>query len=94
MDNKFYCYILSNKNSTVLYIGYTEHLKERIRQHKSKNGALFTKKYNCYDLINYEKFSTKKEAKLREKQLKNWHKVWKWNYLKTVNPNFKTLKIT
>ena len=48
---QYYCYILSNKNRTVLYIGYTDNLNRRISQHKNGNGALFTKKYNAFDLV-------------------------------------------
>ncbi|MHB0755410.1 GIY-YIG nuclease family protein [Polaribacter sp. M15] len=88
---KYYCYILSNKNRSVLYVGYSENLKKRIWQHKTGNGALFTKKYNVIDLIYFEEFETSKLARNREKQLKNWHKEWKWNLVKLSNP--KLLKI-
>lgn len=27
----------------------------------------------------------------REKQLKNWHKEWKWNLIKECNPSLKYL---
>lgn len=89
----FYTYILSNKNRTVLYVGYTENIKTRLIQHKSGNGSVFTKKYNVFDLIHLETFEVKKEAKQREKQLKNWHNEWKWNLVKENNPELKTLKI-
>ncbi|MEW4924466.1 GIY-YIG nuclease family protein [Algibacter sp. 2305UL17-15] len=92
-DEKFYCYILSNKNRTVLYIGYTNNLKKRITQHEKGTGALFTKKYNVIDLLYYEQFVNKKVAKSREKQLKNSHKEWKWNLVKETNPNLETLSI-
>ncbi|MBF8149528.1 GIY-YIG nuclease family protein [Winogradskyella sp. F6397] len=71
---KYYCYILSNKNRTVLYVGYTNDLKRRVLQHQQGNGALFTKKYNIVDLIYYEEFDNSKDARNRERQLKNWHK--------------------
>ncbi len=87
-----YCYILTNKNRTVLYIGYTENLEERLKQHKNGVGAVFTKRYNVIDLIYFEKFGDKKDAKKREKQLKNWHKQWKWNLIKEANPLLETLK--
>jgi putative endonuclease len=93
LDN-YFCYILSNKNRTVTYIGYTDNLKRRIYQHKKGQGALFTKKYNIHDLIYFEEFDSKKKAKKRESQLKNWHKEWKWNLIKVANPNLKTLKIS
>lgn len=90
---KYYCYILSNKNRTVLYIGYTDNLKRRIKQHKSGNGSLFTKKYNVTDLIYYEIFEENKSARKRERNLKNWHKTWKWNLVKQSNPNLITLEV-
>lgn len=89
----YYCYILSNKNRTVLYIGYTDDINKRLLQHKRGNGALFTKKYNVYDLVYLENHKTKAEAKKREKQLKNWHKGWKWNLVRTNNPNLEIIKI-
>ena len=92
-SHKYYCYFLTNKNRTVLYIGYTNNLKRRINQHKNGNGALFTKKYNAVELLYFEEFNEKKEAKKREKQLKNWHKKWKWNLIKEFNPTLKTLEI-
>lgn len=87
----YYCYILTNKNRSVLYIGYTDDLKKILNQHQSGVGALFTKKYNAIDLIYYEQFEDMKVAKSREKQLKNWHKDWKWNLIKASNPELKTL---
>jgi putative endonuclease len=32
-----------------------------------------------------------KDAFVREKQLKNWHKDWKWNLVKVLNPELKDL---
>jgi len=89
----YYCYILTNKNRTVLYIGYSEDLKKRITQHIKGTATLFTKKYNVIDLIYFETFNDKKIAKSREKQLKNWHKEWKWNLVKGTNPQLETLTI-
>ncbi len=77
MEQNYYCYILSKKNRTVTYIGYTDNINRRIEQHKKGQGALFTKKYNIYDLIHLEEFDSKKKAKKREAQLKNWRKEWK-----------------
>ncbi|WP_339896127.1 GIY-YIG nuclease family protein [uncultured Algibacter sp.] len=92
-NEKYYCYILSNKNRTVLYIGYADDLKKRITQHQKGTGALFTKKYNVIDLVYYEQFVDKKVAKSRERQLKNWHKDWKWNLIKETNSNIETISL-
>ena len=93
MNVEYYVYIVSNKNRTVLYIGYTDNLKRRITQHENGSGAVFTKQYNATELIYFEKFNKIKIAKDREKQLKNWHKEWKWNLIKESNPNLKTIKV-
>lgn len=66
-DDKYYCYILSNKNRTVLYIGYTDDLDRRLNEHSNGKGAIFTKKYSVIYLIYYEEFKTIKEAKSRER---------------------------
>ncbi|NRD23560.1 GIY-YIG nuclease family protein [Winogradskyella litoriviva] len=90
---KYYCYIISNKNRIVLYIGYTEDIKKRLKEHLNGRGAKFIKRYNVHELAHLEEFETKKLAKGREKQLKNWHKEWKWNLIKESNPNLETLEI-
>lgn len=90
---KYYCYILTNKNRTVLYIGYTDNLKRRIIQHKNGTATLFTKKYSVYYLVYFETFDNKRDTKTRERQLKNWHKEWKWNLIKSENQKLETLSI-
>ena len=71
---KYYVYFLSNKNRTVLYIGYSGQLNIRMEQHLTRQGALFTKKYNAHDILRFELYETKNEAIARENQLKNWPK--------------------
>jgi putative endonuclease len=92
-QQKYYCYILSNKNRSVLYIGYTNNLQRRLKQHKAGTATLFTKKYSVHDLIYFEIFEEMKIAKSREKQLKNRHKDWKWNLVKNKNEFLETLSI-
>lgn len=88
---KGYTYILTNNNLTVLYVGATKDLKNRIDCHKDGKGAVFTKKYNVTILIYFEEFDNYHDAFAREKQLKNWHKEWKWNLAKISNPELKDL---
>ena len=71
---KYYVYFLPNKNRTVFYIGYSGQLNIRMEQHLTRQGALFTKKYNAHDILRFELYQTKNEAIARENQLKNWHK--------------------
>jgi len=86
-----FVYILSNKNKTVLYVGATKYLKQRVELHKKGKAVLFTKKYNVNELLYYEKHSNYREAFIKEKQLKNWRRKWKWNLIREFNPELKDL---
>lgn len=86
-----YVYILANKYRTTFYIGVTSNLSKRLNEHYDEIASKFTKKYNLKDLIYFETFSDIEKAIAREKQLKNWHKEWKLNLIKTINPALETL---
>ena len=77
----------------MLYIGVTSDLLKRVNEHKEGIGSKFTNKYNIKYLVYFEKFSDINQAIAREKQLKNWHKEWKWNLIKETNPKLKDLLI-
>jgi len=81
-----YTYIMSNRKRTVFYIGVTNHLFTRIQQHRSNEGSKFCSKYNCFDLVYYETYENINDAIDREKQLKRWHRKWKINLIKEMNP--------
>jgi len=75
----------------VLYIGVTADLTQRIWKHKQGLGSEFTKKYKLKYLIYYESHPHIRNAINREKQLKNWHREWKFNLIKETNPTLKDL---
>ncbi len=91
MSKSYYIYIITNKNNTVLYIGVTNNLPRRIYEHKYELVDGFTKRYGLKKLVYFEECSNAQDAIAREKQLKNWHRDWKINLIKTVNPNFNDL---
>lgn len=74
---RYYIYILTNFTRTVLYIGFTGDIQQRIVQHKSGKIEGFTKKYNVNILIYYEEFEDVHTAKAREKAMKKWNRAWK-----------------
>jgi len=82
---------MSNKNRTSFYIGVTSDLKSRIADHKNGIGSTFTKKYKLDELLFFEEFPDIYQAIDREKQLKNWHRQWKINLIKSVNPEMRDL---
>ena len=73
----------------MLYVGVTSDLYKRIIEHKSGKGSQFTKKYSLKILVHFEEFTAIEQAIAREKQLKNWHKEWKWNLIKSNNPELR-----
>jgi len=64
-----YVYILRNKDSKSLYIGYSSNLDQRIKQHKSGK--------NNVELIYYEAYLIEEDAKRRERKLKLYGSAWR-----------------
>ncbi|SDI39191.1 GIY-YIG nuclease family protein [Winogradskyella thalassocola] len=89
---KHYVYIITNKKDGVLYIGETKRLKKRIYQHKNKvHPTTFSARYNLDTLVYFKEYNTEAEAKLREKQMKKWNRVWKIELIEQFNPDWKDL---
>lgn len=65
-----YVYVLHNLKSKQYYFGCTDDLRRRFSEHK--NGENVSTKSNCeyWKLIFYEAYLSKKDALIREKQLK------------------------
>lgn len=59
-----------------------------------ERGSIFTSKYKCNVLVYYEHFERITDAIDREKQLKNWHRDWKINLIRSINPEMNDLAIT
>ena len=90
MFRHFYVYIIGNRNLT-LYIGVTSNLVKILFEHKNELVEGFSSKYKLHNLFYFEVFESVDEAIKREKQLKNWHREWKLNLIKKINPEFKDL---
>ena|SRR6266478_2085370 len=66
----YYVYILASGRHGTLYIGVTNNLRIRLKQHRSGRGSEFVKKYGVHRLVHAETFASPQEAIAREKQLK------------------------
>jgi putative endonuclease len=93
MDKTYAVYILTNFKNSTFYIGVTGNLQKRIWEHKNKVVGGFTNKYNVDKLVYYELTDNVESALNREKQLKRWHRDWKINLIKEINPEFKDLSL-
>ena len=92
--NDGYTYIMSNFNRTTLYIGVTNDILRRLYEHKTGQGSAFTRKYKLTVLLYYEFHERITDAIDQEKKLKNWHRDWKFNLIKSVNPDLEDLAFT
>jgi putative endonuclease len=63
-----YVYILKNKSNTTLYIGYSNNLKQRMRQHKLNKEV---------ELIYYEAYLSERDARRKERKLKLYGSAWR-----------------
>ncbi|WP_010523333.1 GIY-YIG nuclease family protein [Aquimarina agarivorans] len=84
----FFVYILTNMNHTVLYIGFTGNIKQRLKQHRSKSNKGFSNRCNIHKLVYFETFIYPNEGIKREKQLKKWNREWKNNLINANNPDW------
>jgi putative endonuclease len=65
----YYVYVLYNNIKHFIYIGYSEDLRSRVREH-NEGRSKSTKAYLPLELIHYEAYRNKKDAKRREEYLK------------------------
>ncbi|MDI1255755.1 MAG: GIY-YIG nuclease family protein [Flavobacterium sp.] len=87
-----FIYIITNKANTVLYIGVTSNLPERILEHKEKRYEIsFSARYNVNKLVYYEQFQMIGDAIGREKQIKAGSRAAKVALINAMNPNWDDL---
>ncbi len=82
----FYVYILRTSSNT-LYIGQTNNLDKRVREHKAKNSksAKYIRSFSSFQLVYSENLNSRKEAMQREHQLKGWPRAKKEALIQTNN---------
>lgn len=71
-----YLYILRN-SANRLYIGQTDDIQRRLKDHQTSHGAKFIKDYGDFEVVYTETFHTRSGAMRREKQLKGWTRAKK-----------------
>ena len=80
----YFVYILRTSSNT-LYIGQTNNLKERIKEHKKKSSksAKYIRYFSSFQLVYSEKHRSRKKAMQREAQLKRWSRAKKEALIKS-----------
>jgi len=78
-------YILSN-NAHTTYVGSTNDLFRRLREHQQKiHEHSFTARYTFDRLVYYEFVADEATARAREKQIKGWTRAKKIALIQSVN---------
>ncbi|NCC23365.1 MAG: GIY-YIG nuclease family protein [Alphaproteobacteria bacterium] len=83
--------ILTNDRGNVMYVGVTNDLERRVREHQSGLVPGFTKKYNVRKLVYYDLAPDPEAAITREKQIKGWRREKKSALVETLNPRWEDL---
>jgi len=65
----YYVYVLRSHFDGKLYIGYTVNLRNRLREHQG-GYVISTKPRRPFELIFYEAYKSKEDAKRRERYFK------------------------
>jgi putative endonuclease len=90
MDHKYWVYIVSSRSGT-LYIGVTNSIERRMREHKSGEFEGFASEYDCNRLVYGESYDDVYKAIGREKQLKGWRRSKKIALIEAMNPRWEDL---
>lgn len=74
----YFVYILRTSSNT-LYIGQTNNLEKRLKEHQSKSSksAKYVRYFTSVELVYSETYETRGEAMKREVELKKWPKAKK-----------------
>lgn len=92
MQRGGYVYIMTNRNNTVLYVGVTSLLRNRIIEHRMKRFPnSFTSRYNISKLVYFEGYTSIVEAIAREKQIKGGSRAKKIELINGFNPDWNDL---
>lgn len=90
-EHRYYVYLLTNWNNKVMYVGITNDLVRRVREHKTKAVKGFTEKYNVHKLVYFEETSEVNAAIAREKEIKKWRREKKNALVIHANPEWRDL---
>ncbi len=88
----YYVYILANKHRTVLYVGVTNDIRRRVREHRQhRSPTSFTARYRVTHLLYAERYRYVNDAIRREKQIKKGPRRRKEALIDGINPEWRDL---
>ena len=87
-------YITASRKQGTLYTGVTSDLPGRVFQHREGITGGFTKRYDVKRLVWFERHEEMNSAILREKQIKEWKRLWKLQLIEEQNLYWDDLAVT
>ena len=82
----FYTYIMASKRNGTLYIGHTDDLYRRVREHREHAIPGFTAKYTVTQLVYHGGYATREEAFARGRRLKVSRRAREIELIERFNP--------
>ena len=84
----FFTYIVASRRNGTLYTGSTDCLIKRIAEHREKRRDGFTARHGVAVLVWFEVHESRQAAFRRERQIKDWKRVWKLELIERQNPGW------
>ena len=91
MEREPCVYLLARASHSTFYTGVTSNLIQRIHQHRSGTFSGFSARWGIKRLVWFEMHSDMDSAIRREKQIKRWHRQWKYDLIAKGNPTWRDL---
>jgi len=89
-QHRYAVYIMASRSHRV-YVGVTNDIVRRVREHKDHTFEGFSSRYNVDRLVWYEVDPYIRTAIAREKQLKGWVREKKIRLIEAMNPTWQDL---
>ena len=90
VEKTYYVYTLASRSRT-LYVGITNRLLERVKQHREGTMPSFTRQYRIHRLVYFETYRDVKAAIACEKQIKSFTRAKKIALIEARNPTWEDL---
>jgi putative endonuclease len=86
-----FAYMMASQRIGTVYTGSTSNLVQRVYQHRNQVIDGFTKEHDCKLLVWFEAHDDLQEARLRERRIKKWNRLWKLRLIEEFNPEWTDL---
>lgn len=90
-ERLYYVYMMASNNRQALYIGVTNNLIRRVKEHQNGKIDGFTKMYHCVNLVYYDSTNDVSGAIDAEKRYKKWRREKKNALVESMNPEWHDL---